>query len=613
MTDYTDSTPYDPTVLHSVADSAQAIRTKMYGKDTREAMAQMGEKLVAEMTDTGYNGAETRDARGSFNTLGARENSQDTQIATKSDKSYVDTMLSSIAQGGPKGIYYSLSALQTAYPNGADGTYLVFDSSSTDGAHSYIWDSSAGAWKDLGVYQATGVQKKFQPSFYGGVKPITIDWTVPQMKIPAGSTFFTLDKGYPSIGGNVAIPSGGAHWALNPSGTTLAEKIQYFGSLEAIPSDYIYIGWTMYNFGGSGINSSNIVGCYDPLTLPNASFPSTKLSLKSRRASLLGTKPILISWSSSTLTIQSNSSSYVITSVESFPIQEGSVTIPTGGGYIAFNPIGTTLAEQILFCSGQKLILEDYIYLGYYANNLSGAYSTDLQGYISTQNSTDLSFYGKNGTFLGDSTTQGYDGSGNYDESWSWVAYLQALCGFANVNNAGLGGTNLAAVTNTHGDGMATRVDDIKSQDLVTVMGGINDFLNKVPLGTFDSTDKTNFYGALRYIIETLSENNPNAILLMITPFKINNYVGNDFKGGAQNPDGTYNKNSAGYTELDYVNAIKEVAAYYSIPVLDLFNECVFSYYLSATVGVYTNDKVHPSRLGYKVLSRQIASKINSL
>ncbi|MFT8584643.1 BppU family phage baseplate upper protein [Liquorilactobacillus hordei] len=97
------------------------------------------------------------DARGSFNTLGARENNQDTQIATKSDKSYVDTMLSSIAQGGPKGIYYSLSALQTAFPSGADGTYLVFDSSSTDGAHSYIWDSSAKVWKDLGVYQAQAV------------------------------------------------------------------------------------------------------------------------------------------------------------------------------------------------------------------------------------------------------------------------------------------------------------------------------------------------------------------------------------------------------------------------------------------------------------------------
>ncbi len=152
MTDYTESTPYDPTVLHSVSDSAQAIRTKMYGKDTREAMAQMGEKLVAEMTDTGYNGAETRDARGSFNTLGARENSQDTKIALKADKSYVDAVISSVASGNPKGYYLSLNALQEALPNGDTGVYLVFDSSYSDGAHKFMWKNSS--WNDLGAYNA---------------------------------------------------------------------------------------------------------------------------------------------------------------------------------------------------------------------------------------------------------------------------------------------------------------------------------------------------------------------------------------------------------------------------------------------------------------------------
>ncbi len=177
MTDYTDNTPYDPNVLHSVADSAQAIRTKMYGKDTREAMAQMGEKLVAEMSDTGFNAGEIIDARGSFNTLGTRENNQDSQITTKSDKSYVDAMLASIAQGGPKGIYYSLAALQTALPSGADGTYLVFDSSSTDGTHSYIWDSSAKVWKDLGVYQAVGIADDSVPNtaLKGGITSKQLD------------------------------------------------------------------------------------------------------------------------------------------------------------------------------------------------------------------------------------------------------------------------------------------------------------------------------------------------------------------------------------------------------------------------------------------------------
>lgn len=78
----------------------------------------------------------------------------------KADKSYVDTMLSSIAQGGPREIFYSLNALKLKYPSGAEGTYLVFDSALTDGAHSYIWDSGRKLWVDLGVYQAVSIPDK---------------------------------------------------------------------------------------------------------------------------------------------------------------------------------------------------------------------------------------------------------------------------------------------------------------------------------------------------------------------------------------------------------------------------------------------------------------------
>ncbi|MBO6326268.1 SGNH/GDSL hydrolase family protein [Enterococcus gallinarum] len=80
-----------------------------------------------------------------------------TSMNIKADKTYVDSMLSSIAQGGPRELFYSLAALKAKYPSGADGTYLVFDSATTDGAHSYIWDKSLSIWKDLGVYQATSI------------------------------------------------------------------------------------------------------------------------------------------------------------------------------------------------------------------------------------------------------------------------------------------------------------------------------------------------------------------------------------------------------------------------------------------------------------------------
>ncbi|MGF2082001.1 SGNH/GDSL hydrolase family protein [Enterococcus casseliflavus] len=78
----------------------------------------------------------------------------------KSDKTYVDSMLTSIAQGGPRELFYSLAALKIKYPNGAEGTYLVFDSATTDGAHSYMWDSANKVWKDLGIYQSMKLSDK---------------------------------------------------------------------------------------------------------------------------------------------------------------------------------------------------------------------------------------------------------------------------------------------------------------------------------------------------------------------------------------------------------------------------------------------------------------------
>lgn len=74
----------------------------------------------------------------------------------KADKLYVDTMLSSIAQGGPRELFYSINVLNSKYPNGAKGTYLVFDTSLTDGAHSFMWDTARNVWKDLGLYQSDG-------------------------------------------------------------------------------------------------------------------------------------------------------------------------------------------------------------------------------------------------------------------------------------------------------------------------------------------------------------------------------------------------------------------------------------------------------------------------
>lgn len=62
---------------------------------------------------------------------------------------YVDKSISSIGNG-TQGVYDSLTALQTAFPNGTSGIYVT-----SDNGHWYYWNGSA--WTDGGVYQATEI------------------------------------------------------------------------------------------------------------------------------------------------------------------------------------------------------------------------------------------------------------------------------------------------------------------------------------------------------------------------------------------------------------------------------------------------------------------------
>ena len=59
----------------------------------------------------------------------------------------IQNELSSIASGSPKGVYATLSALQTTYPAGTSGIYVVL----ADG-HWYYWNSANEEWTDGGLY-----------------------------------------------------------------------------------------------------------------------------------------------------------------------------------------------------------------------------------------------------------------------------------------------------------------------------------------------------------------------------------------------------------------------------------------------------------------------------
>ena len=216
---------------------------------------------------------------------------------------------------------------------------------------------------------------------------------------------------------------------------------------------------------------------------------------------------------------------------------------------------------------------------------------------------------GKKVTCLGDSITQGDSGEGGIIPSYvpKMQKWLQT-----SPTNAGLCGSKITDVQGDNTASFVDRLDNIKDQDVITIFGGINDFQWDAPLGKMsDSADTTStFYGALKHIIVTLSRQNPKAKLMFITPMKTIKFKYHTF-----DDSGNLMKNGNGNTQLDFVDAIKQVADYYSIPVLDMYSCSNYSPYLPSQVGHdnFTADGLHPTAHGYERIAHTIAEAINNL
>ena len=140
---YTDFGDVDPNKLHQISELTNWMRTKAKGSDVREVIAQLFERTWLEGTKEGNANMEVAKARGGFDTLSAKLDSVDTNIDS------VDAKIARVAEGSPKGTFPTLSALQSAYPNGTEGVFLVLEN-----GHWYYYNNG---WKDGGVYQATGI------------------------------------------------------------------------------------------------------------------------------------------------------------------------------------------------------------------------------------------------------------------------------------------------------------------------------------------------------------------------------------------------------------------------------------------------------------------------
>ncbi|MBO5094309.1 MAG: hypothetical protein J6C33_08125, partial [Lachnospiraceae bacterium] len=185
---------------------------------------------------------------------------------------------------------------------------------------------------------------------------------------------------------------------------------------------------------------------------------------------------------------------------------------------------------------------------------------------------------------LGDSITYGDKLA---DTSLSFPNIVSAKAGAAVLNNYGWNGSNVAG---EHPDRLIDRYSAMeRDANLILVLGGTNDYGGYNEQGTAigkigDMTPDT-FYGSLNLLMCGLKQMYPDAEIVFMTPLRRVGYM---------------RRNKSGYCLNEYASAIREMAAFWGIRVIDLFNEPELDF--SSRQASYLVDGLHPNETGQALI-----------
>lgn len=205
--------------------------------------------------------------------------------------------------------------------------------------------------------------------------------------------------------------------------------------------------------------------------------------------------------------------------------------------------------------------------------------------------------------FIGDSITEGVGAS---SKEKCYVSVFEKISG-ADVTNLGISGTRIARqqknMINEIWDSneFLTRVDKIpKDTQIIAIFGGTNDYGHgDAPFGNMNDRTADTFFGALHMLSAAVIERFPAATVFFMTPLKRYD---------------EYQKNASNSLTLEsYADAVKSVAKYYSIPVLDLYAEAGMQPCIEAQNKYYFADGVHPNDTGHERVAKKVMEFIKNL
>lgn len=213
---------------------------------------------------------------------------------------------------------------------------------------------------------------------------------------------------------------------------------------------------------------------------------------------------------------------------------------------------------------------------------------------------------GKKIAFLGDSITEGCGTSSIEHTFWNVLGQKTG----AQVFGYGIGGTRIApqrVPSDPRADqDFISRVDGmIPDADVVVVFGGTNDFGHgDAPFGTRGDQTSETFCGALHVLFTKLYERYPAAQLVVMTPthrLSETDSVMNEF--GVRRSGNL----------RTYVQAIRDAAEDFAVPVLDLFRVSGIQPSVPALREAYMPDGLHPNDAGHAKIADKLIGFLQTL
>ncbi len=201
--------------------------------------------------------------------------------------------------------------------------------------------------------------------------------------------------------------------------------------------------------------------------------------------------------------------------------------------------------------------------------------------------------------FLGDSITEGV-GASSADTVYHSVLKKDAK--LAEARNYGISGTRFALQKATADyvdiNSFSLRFDKMDDDaDVVVVFGGTNDYGHgDAPIGCFADRTADTFYGACHYLFSGLVKKYLGKTIVIMTPL---HRLAETIVPECKQP-GDFGPLK------QYVDIIREVAEYYSLPVLDLFASSGLQPEIAEIKERYIPDGLHPNDNGNAVIAHKL-------